>query len=195
MSNTRDSNFYYEIIAALTKGLKEKDYEIPEDVIKSALSELFDSVAIHVWSRPDVYRVAWEAGWPISQDMADEILSDVEGHVDSEYGITWLTFENAVDEFYAALDWEHLDPLEDERCMGSFMICIDLPKSPHAAESMLHLERANLAAALEKADQLAENSGQTVACYSIPKGEPPSLDADWLEKHAHKLMAYDVVEA
>ena len=51
MSITRDSNFYYEIVAALTKGLKEKDYEIPEDVIKSVLSELFDSVAIHVWSR------------------------------------------------------------------------------------------------------------------------------------------------
>lgn len=195
MSITRDSNFYYEIRDTLKKGLKAAGYEIPDDVIKEALKELFDSVAIHVWCREDVYRVAWESGWPISPTMADEILSDVERHVDAEYGITWLTFENAVQEFYAELDWDHLDPLEDEQCMGSFLICLEPPDYPGAAESMLHLERASLAEALEEADQLAENSGQIVACYSIPKEEPPLLDADWLEKHAHKLMAYDVVEA
>jgi hypothetical protein len=195
MSTSRDSNFYYEIPEALKKGLKAAGFEVPDEVIKSTLKELFDSVAIHVWCREDVYRVAWEAGWPISPTMADEILSDVERHVDAEYGITWLTFDNAVQEFYAELDWEHLDPLEDEQCMGSFLVCLEPPDHPDAAASMLHLERASFAAALEEADQLAENSGQTVACYSIPKEEPPLLDADWLEKHAHKLMAYDVVEA
>ena len=195
MSTSRDSNFYYEIQDALKKGLKAEGYEVPDEIIKGALAALFDSVAIHVWSRPDVYRVAWEAGWPISPTMADEILSDVERRVDSEYGITWLTFENAVQEFYAELDWEHLDPLEDEQCMGSFLVCLEPPNQPGASESMLYLERASFAEALEEADQLAENSGQTVACYSIPKEEPPLLEADWLEKHAHKLMAYDVVEA
>lgn len=194
MSTSRDSNFYYEIPEALKKGLKAAGYAVPDDVIKSVLSELFDSVAIHVWCREDVYRVAWEAGWPISPTMADEILSDVERHVDAEYGITWLTFDNAVQEFYAELDWEHLDPLEDEQCMGSFLVCLEPPDHPGAAESMLHLERASFAEALEEADQLAQNSGQPVACYSIPKEEPPLLDADWLEKHAHKLMAYDVIE-
>jgi hypothetical protein len=187
MSITRDSNFYYEIVEALTKGLKEKDYEIPNDVIRSVLSELFDSVAIHVWSRSDVYRVAWDAGWPISPTMADEILADVEAHADSEYGITWLTFENAVQEFYAELDWDHLDPLEDEQCMGSFLVCLEPPDRPGASESMLYLERASFAKALEEAAQLAEKSGQSVACYSIPKEEPPLLQADWLEKHAHPL--------
>ncbi len=195
MSTSRDSNFYYEIQDTLKKGLKTEGYEIPDEIIKGALKELFDSVAIHVWCREDVYRVAWEAGWPISPTMADEILSDVERHVNSEYGITWLTFENAADDFYAELDWDHLDPLEDEQCIGSFLVCLEPPDHPGATESMLHLERASLAEALEEADQLAENNGQTVACYSIPKEEPPSLDADWLEKHAHKLMACDVVEA
>lgn len=190
MSTSRDSNFYYEIVAALKKGLEE--FDIPEKDIKGALSELFDRVTIHVWAREDVYRVAWEAGWPISPTMADEILSDVERHVEAEYGITWLTFENAVEEFYAELNWEDLDPLEDEEASGSFLICLEPLDSREASESMLHLERASLAEALEEADQLTENSGQTVACYSIPKEEPPLLEADWLEKHAHKLQVFEV---
>lgn len=151
------------------------------------MAALFDSVAIHVWCREDVYHVAWEAGWPISPTMADEILSDVERRVDAEYGITWLTFENAVQEFYAELDWDHLDPLEDEQCIGSFLVCLEPLDSPGALENMLHLERASFSEALEEADQLAEKSGQTVACYSIPKEEPPSLDADWLQEYAHQL--------
>ena len=193
MSITRDSNFYYEIVATLTKGLKEKDYEIPNDVIRSVLSELFDSVAIHVWSRPDVYRVAWEAGWPISPTMADEILADVEAHANSEYGITWLTFENAVAEFYAELDWDHLDPQEDEQCIGFFLVC--LANHPKASKSMLHLTRTSFSEAVKKAERLVEDSGQAVICYSIPKEELPLLETDWLEKHAHKLKAYDIVEA
>lgn len=193
MSTSRDSNFYYEIQEALKKGLKAADFEVPDDVIQSALAALFDSVAIHVWSRPDVYRVAWEIGWPISQTMADEILSDVEQHADAEHGITWLTFENAVQEFYTELDWEHLDPLEDEQCVGSFLVCLEPPDHLGAAGSMLHLEQVSLAEALEEAERLAEKSRQRVACYSIPKQEPPLLDADWLEKHAHQLKAYDVV--
>ena len=191
MSITRDSNFYYEIVAALTKGLKEKDYEIPEDVIKSVLSELFDSVAIHVWSRPDVYRVAWEAGWPISQNMADEILSDVEGHVDSEYGITWLTFENAVDEFYGKFDWSKLELQEQQFCLGPFLICLDPPDSPQAQESMLYLSRTSLAEALEETVQLVGNSGAAASGYSIPCDIEPSLDTEWLEQHAHKLWSFE----
>ncbi|MBT7072954.1 MAG: hypothetical protein HN855_07640 [Anaerolineae bacterium] len=194
MSTSRDSNFYDEIQDTLKKGLKAEGYEVPDESIKGALAALFDSVAIHTWRRADVYGVAWRAGWPISQTMADEILADVEAHADSEYGITWLTFENAVQEFYAELDWDHLDPLEDEQCMGSFLVCLEPPDYPGAAESMLHLERASFAEALEEADQLAENSGQTVACYSIPKEEPLLLDADWLEKHAHKLLDLQLEE-
>lgn len=38
----------------------------------------------------------------------DEIFSDVEAHVNSEYAITWLTFENVVQEFYKKFDWSKL---------------------------------------------------------------------------------------
>ena len=100
MSISRSAQLYFEIEQVLYTQLEEDGYDVPMDVIKGALKDLFDSVAIHTWSRPDVYRVAWEEGWPISQGAADEILSDVERRVDAACGITWLTFEIAVQEFY-----------------------------------------------------------------------------------------------
>ena len=190
MSTSRDSNFYYEIQDALKKGLKAEGYEVPEEIIKGALAALFDSVAIHVWSRPDVYRVAWEAGWPISPTMADEILADVEAHADSEYGITWLTFENAVEEFYDDFEWGRMTIEDQDVCMGSFLTCYDPPDSPQAAETMLYLDSTSLGEALDEASDMAANSGLAVSGYSIPKDTEPSLDAAWLETHAHKLWTF-----
>jgi hypothetical protein len=171
--------------------LKAEGYEVPQDAIKEALAELFDSVAIHVWHRGDVYHVAREAGWPISQTMADEILSDVEGHVDPEYGITWLTFNIAVQEFYGNFDWSKQGLDEQRCCIGSFLICLDPPDSAQAAETLLYLGRTSLAEALEEAAKMAEKSRLTITCYSIPKGEEPSLDAEWLEQNAHKLWSFE----
>jgi len=197
MSVTRDSNFYYEIQNTLEKGLQEHGYEVPPDLIKNIFSDLFDRVAIHVWSRPDVYRVAWEAGWPISPDMADEILSDVESHVDSEYGITWMTFENAVDEFYADFNWGILPEEDYPNCIGDFLIerhdLAGIPDPP--LERSLHLSRVSLADALNAASKMAENTGLEVSVYSIPKEENPSLDEEWLEQHAHRLWSFKAEEA
>ena len=190
MSTSRSSNFYYEIPEALKKGLKAAGYAVPDDVIKSTLKELYDSVAIHVWCRADVYGVAWEAGWPISQDMADEILSDVESHADAEYGITWLTFQNAVDEFYEDFEWGRMTIEDQEVCMGSFLICYDPPDSSQAAETMLYLDSTSLGEALDEASDMAADSGVAVSGYSIPKDTEPSLDAEWLEMHAHKLWTF-----
>ncbi|MBT7325436.1 MAG: hypothetical protein HN855_09770 [Anaerolineae bacterium] len=196
MSNTRDSNFYYEIQDTLEKGLQEHGYEISLEVIKGIFSDLFDRVAIHVWSRPDVYRVAWEAGWPISQDMANEILSDVEGHVDSEYGITWLTFENAVQEFYEDFNWGILHEKDYPNCIGDFLIERHYPsemKDP-PLETSLHLSSVSLADALNAASEMAEIRGLAISVYSIPKDKSPSLDDEWLEQYAHKLWSFKAEE-
>lgn len=194
MSTSRDSNFYYEIQDALKKGLKAEGYEVPEEIIKGALAALFDSVAIHTWRRADVYGVAWRAGWPISQTMADEILSDVEAHADPEFGITWLTFENAVDEFYENFEWGKMTIEDQEVCMGSFLICYDPPDSPQALETMLYMDSTSLGEALDEADALAKASGLAVSGYSIPKDTEPSLDAEWLETHANKLWTFYATE-
>ena len=192
MSKSRGSNFYDEIEAALKKGLKEQGYEIPAEVITGTLAELFDSVAIHTWRRADVYGVAWRVGWPISPTMAEEILSDVERHVDAEYGITWMTFKNAVDEFYEDFEWGRMTIAEQDACIGSFLICYD---SPQVAESMLHLDKVSLSEALDQASNMAAKSGMAVSGYSIPEDTEPSLDADWLEEHAEKFWTFAGKEA
>ena len=195
MSYSRSAQLYYEIEETLYACLKEDGYDIPMDVIKGALKDLFDSVAVHPWSRPDVYGVAWEEGWPISQGAADGILSDVERKADAEFGITWLTFEIAVQEFYENFDWGKLKREEQEAYIGHFLLERHYPPgADQPLEAALHLKSVSLAAAMDAAAESAEISGVPVSLYSIPKNKEPFLDEEWLEKYAHKLWAYDAEE-
>ena len=195
MSISRSAQLYFEIEQVLYTQLEEDGYDVPMDVIKGALKDLFDSVAIHTWSRPDVYRVAWEEGWPISQGAADEILSDVERRVDAEFGITWLTFEIAVQEFYENFDWGKLKREEQEAYIGYFLIEHHYPPgADQPLEAALHLESVSQAAALDAASERADLSDVPVSLYSIPKDKEPSLDEEWLEIYAHKLWEFDTEE-
>jgi len=195
MSYSRSAHLYYEIEQVLFARLEEDGYDIPMDVIKSALKDLFDSVAIHPWSRPDVYRVAWEEGWPISQETADEILSDVERRVDAEFGITWLTFEIAVQEFYENFDWGKLKREEQEAYIGYFLIEHHYPPgADQPLEAALHLKSVSLAAALDAASERADLSDVPISLYSIPKGKEPSLEQEWMDIYAHKLWEFDTEE-
>ena len=195
MSISRSAQLYFEIEQVLYTQLEEDGYDVPMDVIKGALKDLFDSVAIHTWSRPDVYRVAWEEGWPISQGAADEILSDVERRVDAEFGITWLTFEIAVQEFYENFDWGKLKREEQEAYIGYFLIEHHYPPgADQPLEAALHLKSVSLAAALDAASESADLSDVPVSLYSIPKDKEPSLDEEWLKIYAHKLWEFDSEE-
>ena len=100
MSTARDSFLYRDIENILEKKLPEHGYPVPISLIQEILNDLFDSVALHLWSREDVVKVVQKRGGPISPEAIDEILANIEGHVDSELGITWLTLEIAVDDFY-----------------------------------------------------------------------------------------------
>ena len=129
--------------------------------------------------------------------MADEILSDVEGHVDSEYGITWLTFENAVQEFYDDFNWGILPEEDYPNCIGGFLIEHHYPPqmTDPPLETSLHLSGVSLVKALNAASEIAENTGLEVSVYSIPKDKKPSLDEEWLEQYAHKLWSFKAEEA
>ena len=195
MSISRSAQLYFEIEQVLYTQLEEDGYDVPMDVIKGALKDLFDSVAIHTWSRPDVYRVAWEEGWPISQGAADEILSDVERRVDAEFGITWLTFEIAVQEFYENFDWGKLKREEQEAYIGYFLIEHHYPPgADQPLEAALHLKSVSLAAALDAASERADLNDVPISLYSIPKDKEPSLDKEWLKIYAHKLWEFDSEE-
>lgn len=100
MSISRNSSLYFDIQDTLEKKLST--YDIPSDVLQEALNDLFDSVAIHVWSRDDVRHVAERQDKKLSPSDIDEILSTVERHVDCDFGITWQSIEIAVDDFYVA---------------------------------------------------------------------------------------------
>ena len=100
MSTARDSFLYQDIENILEKKLPEHGYLVSVVVIREILNDLFDSVALHVWSREDVIKVAQNRVWPISPEATDEILANIEGHLDSELGITWLTLDIAVDDYY-----------------------------------------------------------------------------------------------
>jgi len=195
LSHSRSAQFYYEIEETLYAHLEEDGYNVPMDAIKGALKDLFDSAAIHAWSRPDVYRVAWEEGWPISQETADEILSDIERKVDAEFGITWLTFEVAVQEFFENFDWGKLKGEEQEAYIGYFLIERHYQHgADQPLEAAMHLKSVSLAAALDAASEGAEISGVPVSLYGVPKGKEPSLDEEWLEIYAHKLWEFDAEE-
>ena len=99
MSTSRDSFFYRDIQDILERKLPENGYPVPVAVIRQILSDLFDGVALHVWSREDVIDVAPRRGKSLTPDAVDEILANIERHVDSELGITWQTIQYAVDDF------------------------------------------------------------------------------------------------
>jgi len=129
--------------------------------------------------------------------MADEILSDVEGHADPEYGITWMTFEVAVDEFYADFNWGILPEKDYPNCIGDFLIERHYPKemADQPLETSLHLSSVSLADALNAASEVAEKTGLEISVYSIPKDKTPSLDDKWLEQYAHRLWSFKAEEA
>ena len=106
MSTARGSSFYHDIQNILEKKLPENGHPVSHNVIQQILNNLFDSVALHVWSREDVIHVAQRRGWAISPEVTDKVLANIERHVDCELGITWQTIEIAVDNFYNETDRE-----------------------------------------------------------------------------------------
>ena len=58
-----------------------------------------DHIAAHLWSPVDVIQVAAEIGEEISAKVANEIIDDIEHHIDSEYGVTWTTIKCVLQDY------------------------------------------------------------------------------------------------
>ena len=191
MSYARDSYFYADIKNALKTRFEEDGHDVPMEAIEMALADLFDGVAIHVWSREDVYKLARGASWPTSKEAADEILSNVERHIDAELGITWMTIDIAMSDFYGSLDWAALKKDEQENYQGCFLLEIMYENShKQPPESGKLLKKATLSTAIHDAKEIMTISGMPVKLYSLSCKEEPSLDQDWLEKNAHELLTF-----
>ena len=181
MSTARDSVLYGDIQGLLEKQLPEHGYPVPPELIRDILNDLFDSVALHVWSREDVIGVAKERSWPTSPEATDEILENIERHVDCELGITWLTIEIAVDDFYGGIDWWELPKKKREQYRGNFIMKLekdeDLPPSEIYTFSPTIwqgdyrlLKDKTLQEVFEEAKRIVKESNIPLRLYSIEPG-------------------------
>ncbi len=59
----------------------QKDYDLEE------------SVCIHLWTRPDIEERAKELGYNFTANDCDLILEDMEHHIDSGLGVSWVTVD------------------------------------------------------------------------------------------------------
>lgn len=58
-----------------------------------------DHIAAHLWCPEDVFQIAGELGETISQKAANEIIDDIHGHIDSEFGVTWATIKCVLQDY------------------------------------------------------------------------------------------------
>jgi len=181
MSTTRDSIFYSDIQDLLKKKLSEHGYPVSRELLREILSDLFDSVALHVWSREDVVGIAKEHGYPISPDATDEILANIERHIDCELGITWQTVEIAVDDFYSGIDWWELPKEKRQSYQGDFVLQLadDAPPPEKWARAFVWqgkyglLKDANMQEAFDIAGKIVRENDLVLTLYAVPSGTVP----------------------
>ena len=58
-----------------------------------------DHLAVHIWSVDDVLGTAEEMGVKLSLKDANSIIDDIDGHIDSELGITWETIRCSIENY------------------------------------------------------------------------------------------------
>ena len=50
-----------------------------------------ESICMHLWTRPDTEEKAKEIGYNLTSIDCDRILEDMEHHIDSSMGVSWVT--------------------------------------------------------------------------------------------------------
>ena len=178
MSTTRDSVFYSDIQDLLEKKLPEHGYPVPAELLQEILNDLFDSVALHVWSREDVIQILKREGWPVSVEAVDEILSIVEGHIDCEFGITWQTLESAIDDFYSSVNWRELSKEKQRQYQGTFLLKLERDENLPPSKSYVFdpkvwqgdyrlLKDKNLQEVFDEAEKVVKESNIPLGIYGI----------------------------
>jgi hypothetical protein len=181
MSTARDSVLYSDIQGIFEKQLPEHGYPVPPELIRDILNDFFDSIAIHLWSREDVISIVNKRGWPISPKATDEILENIERHIDCELGITWLTVEIAVDDFYGGIDWRELPKEKREQYRGNFIMKLEKDDDLTLSEIYTFspaiwqgdyrlLEDKSLEEVFAEAEKIVKESNIPLRLYSIEPG-------------------------
>ncbi len=58
-----------------------------------------DHLAVHIWCIDDVLGTADEMGVKLTIDDANNIIDDIDRHIDSELGITWETIKCSIEDY------------------------------------------------------------------------------------------------
>ena len=58
-----------------------------------------DHLAVHIWCIDDVLGTADEMSVKLSIDDANNIIDNIERHIDCEYGITWETIKCSIEDY------------------------------------------------------------------------------------------------
>lgn len=169
MQNT----YLHEMALAL-----EKQLGVRYDDALRVLNDYWVDKITDVWSVANFIGIAVERGVPITREIAQELAENVQGHIDPEQGISWMTLEIAVeDNRYLNL----LDLISEQRALVYGVFAVWRAKDPagYVVGNFDEPEQlGNLTKAMEQAEALAlQEMGEPVfvACVGrhVPTNVPP----------------------
>ena len=65
-----------------------------------------ESICMHYWQVGDVMEQAEEMGEELTREEAEQILEDMERHIDSEMGVSWTSVSVGIEDFISKRDKE-----------------------------------------------------------------------------------------
>jgi len=89
--------------------------------IKLTLEGYWNQYAVDVWSIKDVVSHAHENGYPMSADVAQDLLQSIEENLNAEFGITWNTIGEVITDWYDSFDFHSCPDGDLENFTGCFV--------------------------------------------------------------------------
>ena len=170
MSVDRRNLFYTRI-----EDLLKAELGLPEELLRETLNPFFDQIAVSIWSLGDVFTQAKRMGWPMSFEIALNILSVIENRDNpGEKGITWDVLFEAIEKWASGMDWEEITEKSELECFEGDFILLCEPED--AIHIQTHYQSSDLYELLNQARQLAHlHTGTPVQLYCVDpeKAEKP----------------------
>ncbi len=191
----------------------------PLESITTALNIYWNGKIAAIWSREDMLETAFEQGYAITDEIADNLLTQIEADMDAELGICWLTLRTALQDADHAAWFKEVAPVEEagqfehwltdttlEKYVlvyGRFMLWRWLEETHEALQEFFGkpedpCQKGNLVEALITARRMAEeNEGEPVfiACLGERSqyDDAPDLAVYRLpgEPQTHLVYAHD----
>ena len=85
----------------------------PLESITTALNIYWNGKIAAIWSREDMLETAFEQGYAITDEIADNLLTQIEADMDAELGICWLTLRTALQDADHAAWFKEVAPVEE----------------------------------------------------------------------------------